>query len=199
MTSFDLQRIASKAGVSYGLLRKWRTEADFKKTISKHIADFIGELETWITARLKQDEADIERIMSLPLKAMTKVVNNFNRLKDFSDAHLYGAELVTAIEANLFPTGVPKKMKLPDGIIFGGTERQQLCVQILERLQLATQDFSFSSAAWQKAWELHAAAALTVAMDKIAKPNRSEQDLKNAVFVIRGIVQELMRRSPYWE
>jgi hypothetical protein len=40
LTSVDLTEMSKKLGVSYGLLRKWRTEPTFKEQIEEHIQNF---------------------------------------------------------------------------------------------------------------------------------------------------------------
>jgi hypothetical protein len=40
LTSMDLIEMSKKLGVSYGLIRKWRTEPIFKKQIEEHIQEF---------------------------------------------------------------------------------------------------------------------------------------------------------------
>jgi len=40
LTSMDLKRISERSKVSYGLIRKWRTETLFKGQIEKHIMEF---------------------------------------------------------------------------------------------------------------------------------------------------------------
>ena len=57
LTSMDLKRVSERSKVSYGLIRKWRTEAPFKGQIEKHIMEyaplFIGyQFKRWA----KKDE-----------------------------------------------------------------------------------------------------------------------------------------------
>ena len=52
-----LKKIASDIGVSYGLLRKWTTEEDFKRTIGDHHTDFTSSIIKYI----EDSEADLER------------------------------------------------------------------------------------------------------------------------------------------
>lgn len=40
LTSMNLKRISERSKVSYGLIRKWRTETPFKGQIEKHIMEF---------------------------------------------------------------------------------------------------------------------------------------------------------------
>jgi len=40
LTSMNLKRISERSKVSYGLIRKWRTEAPFKGQIEKHIMEY---------------------------------------------------------------------------------------------------------------------------------------------------------------
>ena len=41
LTSMNLMQLSKRLGVSYGLLRKWRTEPLFKKQIEDHIREFV--------------------------------------------------------------------------------------------------------------------------------------------------------------
>src|SRR4030043_2327838 len=52
LTSMNLKRISERSKVSYGLIRKWRTETPFKGQMEKHITEFaplfIGyQLKRW--------------------------------------------------------------------------------------------------------------------------------------------------------
>src|SRR4030042_1763782 len=57
LTSMNLKRINERSKVSYGLIRKWRTETPFKGQIEKHIMEFVPifigyQLKRWT----KKDE-----------------------------------------------------------------------------------------------------------------------------------------------
>ena len=53
LTSMDLKRISERSKVSYGLIRKWRTETFFKGQIEKHIMEFVPlfigyQIKRWV-------------------------------------------------------------------------------------------------------------------------------------------------------
>src|SRR5215813_4535550 len=41
LTNEDVKKQAQILGVSYGVLRKWRTEEEFQKTVDKHCGEFV--------------------------------------------------------------------------------------------------------------------------------------------------------------
>ncbi len=44
ITNFNLQKIAEISNTSHGVIRKWRTEKDFKAACDQHCSDFVDEI-----------------------------------------------------------------------------------------------------------------------------------------------------------
>lgn len=59
LTNKSLEDIAREVGVSYGLVRKWRTEDKFWQTINEHYKDFLGVIA------LEFEKGEIERFSDL--------------------------------------------------------------------------------------------------------------------------------------
>jgi hypothetical protein len=57
LSSLELKEIARNVGVSYGLLRKWRTEGLFKETIKKLVDEFVQT----VIGYLKENHAEVQR------------------------------------------------------------------------------------------------------------------------------------------
>ena len=53
LTNLKLKEQAEKLDVTYGLLRKWASEADFRAEIAKHRQDFVGFIMQYLAARHK--------------------------------------------------------------------------------------------------------------------------------------------------
>jgi hypothetical protein len=53
ITNISLNEISRFTGVSYGLLRKWRTETPFKQMINKHREEYLALFNIFITDMLK--------------------------------------------------------------------------------------------------------------------------------------------------
>jgi hypothetical protein len=100
---YDLKEIAMGCGVSYGVLRKWRSEEPFKKLVEDHRQGFVlywtDELFMNLLARReKEDEflegKEIEDVPSLPFH-----FPDTERFTDISDYHPELAnKLVTKID-----------------------------------------------------------------------------------------------------
>jgi hypothetical protein len=94
LTSSDLKHQAKTLGVSYGLLRKWRTEAAFTEQVDGHAREFVERF--FQRAREQVDESQVE--IPLSPSAAIAVAQNM-RLKnereppDFGDRSLYSRDL----------------------------------------------------------------------------------------------------------
>jgi hypothetical protein len=56
LSGLELKEIARNVGVSYGLLRKWRTEGPFKETIKKLVDEFVQT----VIGYLKENHAEVQ-------------------------------------------------------------------------------------------------------------------------------------------
>jgi len=89
LTSATQEGIARALGVSYGLIRKWHTEQDFKEDMHRHM----GEFRTYILERLhqktKEHRSHYEHLTKKSLKKLSKTKITIPPYQ-FTDAPLYG-------------------------------------------------------------------------------------------------------------
>jgi hypothetical protein len=64
ITNYNLKKIAEISGISYGVIRKWRTEEDFKSACDKHCSDFVNEIIHRTNQRLGKMSRAIENFVS---------------------------------------------------------------------------------------------------------------------------------------
>ena len=58
LTTIPLKEVSNNLSVSYGLLRKWRTESDFKKQVEKNSAEFVSLfMENFLKKANEQEDA----------------------------------------------------------------------------------------------------------------------------------------------
>lgn len=65
ITNMSLTDISRFAGVSYGLLRKWRTETPFKQMMNKHKEEYLALFNIFITDMLRTPYQKEDAIISL--------------------------------------------------------------------------------------------------------------------------------------
>lgn len=108
ITSMSLKEIAENLNISYGLLRKWRTEEEFKKTINNHRTDF-GD---FFMEKFKKELSEYLELLKNPkkqnmppalLRIERYVVPDFN-YSFLADHEIYGAETITLV-TSLLKTG----------------------------------------------------------------------------------------------
>ncbi len=87
ITKLDLQSLAESLDISYGLLRKWRTEDAFKKTIEQHAIDFFISIRTFIIDRLYD-------AYKHPEKHKNKSMPSSN---DLGDTNTYGTPIINVM------------------------------------------------------------------------------------------------------
>jgi hypothetical protein len=119
VTSIDQQKLAQRVGVSYGVLRKWRTESDFKKTVAglckEYAALFFGHIKTRVMAHRK----DTEEILKLPGSAIaeTKLIEA-QSYDEFADGKFYGDLLILRLWKDYIAKERVSKTKSADDIMF---------------------------------------------------------------------------------
>lgn len=72
LTNHKQKDIAKMAQVSFGLLRKWRTEKQFKEMILNHCADFIPVFVGYIYRRIGTEHISQERLKKKTLQKLSK-------------------------------------------------------------------------------------------------------------------------------
>jgi hypothetical protein len=74
LTNYKRKDIAKQyLGISYGLLRKWGTEYQFKETILQHCAEFIQSFIGYIFLRINTQHVGMERLMRKTLHEISKI------------------------------------------------------------------------------------------------------------------------------
>jgi hypothetical protein len=108
LTSEDVKKQAQILGVSYGVLRKWRTESPFIKQVNAHAREFIEKFFNHIKDRVARSDEETASFLALPLEklANTQIVGR-QSYAEFDDGKLYSDWLMD----DLFKRYV--KMKRP--------------------------------------------------------------------------------------
>jgi len=70
LTNTDLRQVAKNLVISYGLLRKWRTEADFKKLMSSHAEEFVDELIEALQVKVEKNNKAFREFLSGPFRQL---------------------------------------------------------------------------------------------------------------------------------
>lgn len=97
-----LKDLAVKLNVSYGLLRKWRTEDEFKRTVERHADEFATFFWDYVQERNEQRNKAIEFYRHQPITKLMKEpypLKSINEDEDerMRDFHLYSDEVKKAI------------------------------------------------------------------------------------------------------
>ena len=81
ITNLSLKDIARYTGVSYGLLRKWRTETSFKQMMNNNKEEYLNIFDMFITEMLKT-----------PYQREDVILSNWKEQKSFSppDPEVFG-------------------------------------------------------------------------------------------------------------
>jgi hypothetical protein len=99
MTSLKIKEIADASGVSYGLLRVWRTEPDYMKMIDSHITEFSGRFIRNIFLIL--EEMKFGEDYALGFEHYEKMY------KDVLDISIYSEDLLESIYKQAKQTMIP--------------------------------------------------------------------------------------------
>jgi hypothetical protein len=96
ITNISLTDISRFTGVSYGLLRKWRTEAPFKQMMNKHIEEYLDLFNLFTTEMLKAPYQKEDAILSswynerFSLSDLTKLASIEEMLANLESQTDYG-------------------------------------------------------------------------------------------------------------
>ena len=94
---YSLKEIASWAKISYELLRKWRSEKEFKKLTSLHLDEFMQSFITHLQSRV-EEQLRIEReFFKKPILDITKKLHPVLALEEFRDIAVYDGKLCDRI------------------------------------------------------------------------------------------------------
>jgi len=101
MTRLSLRDAARAAGVSYGVLAKWKTEDDFMRQVDAHIARFVAiDWNAVLSLSAIQHEKDLAALFELPRDKADAAIGAFSpRIVYCGDYNLYGARLLKALFA----------------------------------------------------------------------------------------------------
>lgn len=94
-----LKALAKKSGVSYGVIRKWRTELSFTKLVKKHCREFARVFVHRIEERAQLGVNPLEQyIKSTPKPKLKNPKPPSVTYEEFLDVRLYSLQLWVAIE-----------------------------------------------------------------------------------------------------
>lgn len=187
LKDIDLQTQAKKLGVSYGLLKKWRSEAEFKNRVNAHCENFTVLFFRHLLDIHAENEKKKAEYLSRPLEEIAnhqpeKNLAEFSRVADFSHYSIPLQKEIYNIAKYIF--NLQGDYLLKKGII---KEEDELA-------PLAIKTFGFQSFLLGNATrdndenrELLRAANRSIAKyirDIILKPKLTEDDKKRIVYAL---------------
>jgi hypothetical protein len=95
ITNIDLMQVATELNVSYGLLRKWRTEEKFKWYIMRHSEDFVDLVTDFVRQKIEEKFDPQDKIEQSHFKVSKSIQD------DISDFNLYGKYLWNEIKRKI--------------------------------------------------------------------------------------------------
>lgn len=103
MASRKQKEIAEEVGVSYGLLRKWKTEQDFIKIVDEHVNEF-SELRIKLLS--EEEEKDLKKFKESLNKSaeemLASLLTETSILRSYdAEINQYGTKLLKTIEEKL--------------------------------------------------------------------------------------------------
>jgi hypothetical protein len=188
LTNVPLAKVAGMAHVSYGLLKKWRTEEEFQRQVEKHVHDFLDEpyLVALVVSAV-EDHRKSEAQGRLPIEELAKADEAFfDRIAlGFDDIAWYGKELLVEI------------VRRQNALVtrFAGNRDRQLATLILVQADLLR-------VADQLAWKVPLAARLyqrvrlaerrvNSAVERLAHADFSHDDRVAVVLHLRHLALDL--------
>ena len=152
LKNISLKELAEKVGVSYGLLRKWKTEKAFKEQIAELQSEFITHLSKHLRARGEKQFYLDQDYIAKPVEYLTE--NGPPRLTyyEFSDLKYYGKSLVSQLLSRLpkyYDTSIDEKLNaIESGKPISLTDKDLL----LNTHRIHTDDFlnRLSTYCWSK-------------------------------------------------
>ena len=102
LTSLSLKEIADKLVISYGLIKKWRTEIKFERLIRSQINEFCPFFFNKLRQRQDLFRKKIQEALKLPSNKILNIGNMIkceliNNTREFQDYNNYGKDLVIGI------------------------------------------------------------------------------------------------------
>lgn len=73
LTNQKLKDLAKSIGVSYGLLRKWTTEQDFKDMVARHYGEFAGWILIFYMNRINASQKHFELLEKKPISELADI------------------------------------------------------------------------------------------------------------------------------
>lgn len=116
-----LKNIAKQSDVSYGLLRKWKTEPDFQAAAENHCSEFVAEIVKRIRNQLKKQTKSFEDFydghgVDPMRKDLERPLNAYERV--LVDAHLFGDRVLEKLAEAAQTIGEEVKDKEGDEFSF---------------------------------------------------------------------------------
>jgi len=94
MKKMPLKKIAAQLNVSYGLLRKWRTEDKFNELIIQHCTEFAKKVKNHLVRRTKKQDELWTEYIKLPLDEIAKTPPPSLSQNEFMDIRSYSNLLI---------------------------------------------------------------------------------------------------------
>lgn len=101
LLNMPLGELAQQVGVSYGLLRKWRTEERFMDQLEKHERDFVDMLLQRLKSRAERQDTLMDNHLARPLQEVAKTPPPILSWDEFRDIALYSPSLKLLIAGRL--------------------------------------------------------------------------------------------------
>lgn len=102
MKKIPLKKIAAQLNVSYGLLRKWRTEDNFNELIIQHCIEFAKKVKNHLVRRAKKQHELWTEYIKHPLDEVVKTPPPFLSQNEFMDIKFYSNLLILEVHKTIF-------------------------------------------------------------------------------------------------
>jgi hypothetical protein len=187
----DLREQSGLLGISYGLLRKWRTEPEFKKVVNGHcdkftVIFFKHLLEVAYESRNKQDEFLKKPLDEIASSKLPDTSYNWGRI---SDCLGYSGTLnnkIGQVIDNIFSQKVNFVKK--KGIIKNEDEFVKLTFVVLFFYWDLSGYFNDTSIKHRdmidRQWRMMSSNILRIIKDTLLKPEITEEDRKQALYAL---------------
>jgi hypothetical protein len=191
LTAFSLKEISKMAGVSYGLLRKWRTETAFKRKTEENCREFvrllIDELKTkYDTWKKEFSEYKREPSSKFDGRGIERYWNSIE-----AEANYYSPMLEKAIIDALLMLGGREPEKTPE-----------LLMEILNSEEIERWAREKNSKVRRKIWNTILTRVRNISngksliiegvIDILKKPTISDEDRKAAIFMLEVARDRIM-------
>lgn len=181
------EETAKKLGVSYGLLRKWRSEVEFVELVDKHIAEFSIVFIQRVKERIREQECVDATFFQLPIEKMDSAEPNAVTYEEFDDVEAYNSRIFEKIVNELHRFGNLESDSEKESLF--AIKCRFKVFEILDRVIASRGTPSPLKKLFLNYWAQidPINTTLDVVIRRLGKPKMSEAEKKLAVYLLRQV------------